>query len=193
MGRRTTPIKKCKYCGMEIYRRCNGKVFPVHEPSSKIFCSSACYMQYRRETIPNNTKDRLYGVWRGMRERCSYAKHISAKFYQNRGITVCAEWENDFQAFKKWALENGYDYSKTRKEQSLDRIDNSKGYSPENCRWVSMRINNQNTRRTVNITFRGKTQCLSEWSRETGIHIETIRQKLKAGIPLDVIFADKQN
>lgn len=193
MGRRTTPIKKCKYCGMEIYRHRNGKAFPVHEPSSKIFCSSACYMQYRRETIPNNTKDRLCGVWRGMRERCSYAKHRSAKFYQGRGITVCAEWENDFQAFKKWALENGYDYSKTRKEQSLDRIDNSKGYSPENCRWVSMRINNQNTRRTVNVTFRGKTQCLSEWSRETGIPIETIRKRLRDGIPLDVIFADKQN
>lgn len=181
MGRRSTEIKKCVYCGKPLYRENNGKMCAVHEPSSRKYCSRDCYMQYRRETIPNKKKDRLFHVWKGMKERCEYKKHISARFYQNRGIRVCDEWENDFGAFREWAIKNGYDYSKTRKEQSLDRIDNDKGYSPDNCRWVSMTINNQNTRRNINLTYKGKTQCISAWSRETGLSIETIRGRLNRG------------
>ena len=191
MGRRNTPIKKCEICGKEIYVISGGVLSAIHEPSSRKYCSRECYTKYRRENAHSKDKDRLFRVWRGMKERCSYKKHTSAKFYQNRGITVCAEWKSDFEAFKRWALANGYDYSKSRKEQSLDRIDNSKGYSPENCRWVSMVVNNQNTRRNVNLTFNGKTQCLSAWSRELNIPIETIRKRIKNGLPIEQVLDNR--
>ena len=188
MGRRNTEIKKCEYCGLPIQRPSGGVLHYVHEPSDIKYCSRDCYMQWRRENIPCKKKDRLFHVWKGMRERCHYKNHISAEFYQGRGIMVCEEWDSDFEAFKRWALESGYDYSKPRKEQTLDRIDNSKGYSPDNCRWVTMVVNNQNTRRNINLTYNGKTQCISAWSRETGISIETIRRRVRQGLSPKEIF-----
>lgn len=187
MGRRNTPIKKCIVCGQPIYGGPEKK-FAVHEPSTRKYCSRECYMQWRRENIPNFKTDRLHRVWQGMIERCTDPKHISYDIYKSHGITVCEEWSKDFFAFRNWALENGYDYSKPRKEQSLDRIDNSKGYSPDNCRWVSMMVNNQNTRRNVNITYNGKTQCISAWSRELGLHIETIRRRIRRNLPPEEIL-----
>lgn len=174
-----TLYKTCIYCGKPIKYETNGKEYKAISTSPRKFCNRECYGKYVSMTKPSKRKDRLFHVWKGMRERCHYSNHASAKFYKDRGIKVCEEWENNFDAFKEWALANGYDYSKSRKEQSLDRIDNNKGYSPDNCRWVSMKVNNQNTRRNIFITYNGKTLCISDWSKELGVSIETIRNRLK--------------
>lgn len=80
----------------------------------------------------------LYHVWAGMRARCNYKKHKSYHRYGGRGITVCDEWKS-YVAFKEWAIAAGYNKSLT-----LDRTDNNKGYSPDNCRWVTMKENSNN-------------------------------------------------
>lgn len=88
----------------------------------------------------------LYYCWKDMRRRCSpNALKKDIKYYYEKGIRVCDEWENDFDAFAEWAIKNGYhkkDASKPRSEMlTLDRIDSDKGYFPENCRWIPLKEN----------------------------------------------------
>jgi hypothetical protein len=122
------------------------------------------------------TGTRLHKIWIGMKERC-YTTHFAAyQHYGGRGIKVCDEWKDDFQAFYDWAMSNEYDDTK-----SIDRIDSDGNYEPSNCRWVTYSIQNKNKRTSKLITFQGKTQNLVDWERETGIDHRTIDARLKYG------------
>jgi hypothetical protein len=98
-----------------------------------------------------------------MKQRCENSSVPHYKRYGGKGVTVCAEW-HDFINFEKWSLENGYDDTLT-----IDRIENSKGYSPENCRWVSNLIQQRNRKNNHLLTYNGETHCISEWSEILGI------------------------
>lgn len=89
-------------------------------------------------------RTRLYEVWYGMKMRCYNPKNSHYHRYGGRGITVCDEWLNDFQAFYNWAMANGYNENAPYGQCTIDRIDNNKGYSPDNCRWVDMKVQRQN-------------------------------------------------
>lgn len=91
-----------------------------------------------RTTTHGQHASRLYGIWTSMRFRCSSPNIRSAHRYVSRGITVCDEWQ-DFVAFRAWALANGYADGK-----EIDRKDNDRGYSPDNCRWVTKLENQAN-------------------------------------------------
>lgn len=91
-------------------------------------------------------RSRIYSVWCNMKNRCYNPNVRSYKTYGARGITVCDEWKSSFTAFYKWALKSGYDETAGYGECSLDRIDNDKGYFPENCRWVSFKVQANNRR-----------------------------------------------
>ena len=80
----------------------------------------------------------------GIMERCTNPNHVAYKSYGERGITVCQEWIDSPQAFVDWALANGFS-----PELQIDRIDNDKGYSPDNCRWVTARENIRNRSNSV--------------------------------------------
>ena len=75
---------------------------------------------------------RLYRIWIGMKDRCFNKNGSNYYAYGAKGIVVCDEWKNSFEAFRSWALENGYEDTLT-----LDREDNDKGYYPDNCRWAT--------------------------------------------------------
>ena len=114
--------------------------------------------------------ERLYQVYNGMISRCYNKNHPHYDLWGGRGITVCDEWRTDYQSFRKWAYENGYDDKRDRKIQSLDRIDNNGNYCPENCRWTSMKEQNRNKRPRkkgggykYNWTFEGVTKSAVEW------------------------------
>jgi hypothetical protein len=83
-------------------------------------------------TARNSSTDGLEGVWRAMKQRCSDPKHKSYARYGDRGIMVCDQWVNSLDAFIEWARKNGY-----VRGLQLDRIDNDRGYCPENCQWIT--------------------------------------------------------
>ena len=82
-----------------------------------------------------------------MKYRCLNKNGRRYKDYGGRGITICDEWKNDFKAFYDWAMANGY-----KDDLSIDRIDNDKGYYPENCRWATAFEQNHNKRNNVTAT-----------------------------------------
>lgn len=142
-----------------------------------------------RDRLHGLNKTRLYRIWSNMIQRCTNPKHDSFKRYGKRGITVCDEWRNDFLVFHQWALESGYDDS-----LSIDRVDNCKGYYPENCRWATSQEQTDNRRNgkpkgsNHNITYNGQTKSISAWSRELGINQNTLRGRIIRGWSIEKAF-----
>jgi hypothetical protein len=108
-----------------------------------------------------------------MKKRTYGAYHKNYQSYGGRGITVCDDWRSNFEAFRDWAILNGYN-----DKLSLDRIDNDKGYSPSNCKW-STQIEQQNHRRNNRfISAFGKTMTIAQWSTEVGITYMTLWNRI---------------
>ena len=112
----------------------------------------------------NGKHTRLYRIWCGAKDRCCNPKSKYWERYGKRGITFCEEWKHDYKAFYLWAMAKGYDDSLT-----LDRIDNDKGYFPDNCRWASYETQENN--RSNNILFKidGVTITLAQLARKEGV------------------------
>lgn len=122
------------------------------------------------------SRTRLYFVWRDMLNRCYNKNIIAYKWYGGRGITVCDEWHYDFLTFVKWCAEHGY-----RQGLQIDRIDNDKGYSPGNCRFITPTENQRNTSRNRRITFQGETHPLVEWCEILHLNYHLIVSRLSNG------------
>ena len=121
------------------------------------------------------SKHPAYGSFKGMMGRAKRPHPYYHKKYIEKHITVCDEWYDNPKAFIKWAEENGF-----KKGLTLERIDNEKGYSPENCKWATKEEQSNNRGDyNHNITYNGKTQSLAKWSRELGIAEKTLADRLK--------------
>jgi len=113
--------------------------------------------------------------WRSMIRRCYNPKHHKFATYGARGVKVCDHWRNSFEAF---LADMG---PKPTPKHTIERIDNDGDYSPDNCKWATNAEQSRNMRTNHRITAFGRTQILEDWSRETGISAQTIRQRLKSG------------
>lgn len=119
------------------------------------------------------SKTKIYGIWRSMRSRCENPATAAYKDYGARGISVCERWKS---------FENFYEDMGERPEgKSLDRIDNSKGYSPENCVWSTSKSQSRNRRGLRTATANGQTKSLGEWAEETGLSVSTLWNRLQLG------------
>lgn len=118
-------------------------------------------------------KSKTYRAWAAMKERCCKPHHPAYANYGGRGITVCAQWLQ-FAGFLA-------DMGEKPADRSLDRIDNTKGYSPDNCRWATRKEQERNKRSSVRVTALGETLTLAEWAERTGIQGQTIAYRVRNG------------
>ena len=126
------------------------------------------------------TNTRLHNIWCSMNERCNNPNTAERHIYYDRGIKVCDEWKS-YEAFRDWSLANGYDPKADRGVTTIDRIDNNKGYSPDNCRFVTNTENARNKRSTKRYMFLGALLTTGEVAERTGTSIALIGERLRRG------------
>ena len=127
--------------------------------SATVSCGCMTHERRRNASIRHGFYNhRLYRIWAGAKYRCTNPKSDSFKNYGARGIRMCNEWSNDYVAFHTWAMENGYS-----SELTLDRIDNDKGYSPDNCKWSTPKEqcrHGRNTRMVARLSMSGEVLAI---------------------------------
>lgn len=167
---------KCRCdCGKTVYANTTS-LRSGHTKSCGCYTHDLARERHTKHGLTANGIPRIYRTWDGMKQRCNNPRSISYPHYGGRGIKVCREWAESFQAFYNWAMTHGY-----ADDLQIDRINNDGDYCPENCRWVTPRQNIRNRRTTVRILFQGKNLTIPEWSLETGLSETTIRERHRAG------------
>lgn len=162
---------------------CNcGKEVAVLGESLRSGNTSSCGCFHREQLAENNrinntthglTHTRLYRTWSGMKRRCYKIDDKDFCRYGERGITICKEWLYDFRAFYDWAMANGY-----KENLTIDRINNAGDYEPDNCKWATVKMQNNNRRTNHLIAFNGKTQNIKQWADEVGINRVTLSDRI---------------
>lgn len=126
-----------------------------------------------RQTTHGQYGSKTYAAWHSMRQRCENPNLRAYPNYGGRGIKVCMRWEA-FEAFFE-------DMGECPPGLTLERKDNSKGYSPDNCVWADWAAQANNKRSSTQITYLGKTQTVSQWAEELGLRRDRIYDRLRAG------------
>lgn len=140
--------------------------------------SCGCYhreMTIKQMTTHGHSDSKLHNVWLSMRNRCTRTKDSHYKYYGGKGIAVCDEW-HDFSVFYNWAISNGW-----REGLTIDRIDNSKGYNPENCRIADIITQANNKTNNAKFLFQGKMMTAREISEITHINSILISERIRHG------------
>lgn len=141
--------------------------------------SCGCYRKEHQSEYARThglTSHPLYSTWSGMIQRCTNPNAQNYERYGGRGVDVCEKWRTNFDSFYNWAMTHGYS-----EELTLDRQDNDLGYTPENCRWVDLCTQQNNTRRNHYVTYNDETRTIAEWSRLFGVNHETLRYRVDHG------------
>ncbi len=173
--RQRCSIWKCKCdCGKEVEVRLRS-LTSGNTKSCGCLHSDVCRemkTEHGLSVDSNGKTPRLYSIWKNMKQRCSNPNASKYEIYGGKGISVCEEWQ-EYINFHNWAMENGYDDDLT-----IDRIDNEKNYSPENCRWASYKEQSLNTSQNRIIKFNGKSLTVTEWARRLNIKRSTLDARI---------------
>lgn len=146
---------------------------------SGLTLSCGCYHKDKlseTRTTHGESKNRIYTEWQKMKSRCYNPNNKYFSYYGGRGICICDEWLNSFESFRDWSLQNGYSDILT-----IDRIDSNGNYEPLNCRWVSRKVQQNNTRRTRLYTIGNETKSIAGWCEVYNVPHERVRVRLNKG------------
>lgn len=182
VGKSTALAYRCRCsCGTE--KIVNGQKLRNGESQS-----CGCFKTEMHTTHGDAGKGkRLYHIWENMKQRCTNPENDNYCRYGGRGIKICDEWLKSYESFKTWALTNGYSDRLT-----LDRIDNNGNYCPENCRWATRAMQDQNKRQSIILEIDGVKKCATAWAREFGIKPETVLARIRYGWSKDKLFMPVQ-
>lgn len=174
-GRRTRWLCRCE-CGTE-------KIAVGHELASGDTNSCGCF---RREIVGagrrthGKTRSYTHTSWRAAKDRCFNCHHTKFADYGGRGIIMCEAWATDFAAFLR-------DMGERPRGMTLDRIDNSKGYEPGNCRWAP--IDAQAANRRSNIEWRGALTTIKSVAEEIGVPRTSLNKLIRSGLSVEAAVA----
>lgn len=135
-------------------------------------------MKGRKETLRHywqngkKIRKKTYSIWHGMRQRCLHKKNQSSKNYKNRGISICQRWIDSFEAFLE-------DMGECPDGMSIDRIDNNKGYSPNNCRWATWKEQARNKRNNRWVFIKGHKHLLKDVCLIIDIKYQTLDSRIR--------------
>lgn len=161
---------KCKCdCG-------NEKIINFNNLKRGLVKSCGCIVK----TAHGLSKTRLYQTYRHLINRCYRVNDINYKNYGGRNIIVCTEWKNDFIIFYNWAISNGY-----KDNLTIDRIDVNGNYEPKNCRWVTMKEQENNRTNNRFITYKNETHTITEWAEKYNITYRNLYYRLKNGYSIE--------
>lgn len=124
--------------------------------------------------IHGMTLTNTYRSWGGMKQRCNNPNNEKYGIYGGAGITVCDEWNKSFDNFFK-------DMGECPKGMSIDRIDVTKGYYKDNCRWATQKQQQNNRSNNVIITVGEVPMTMSEYCQKHGLNSDKVQQRLKRG------------
>jgi hypothetical protein len=158
-----------------------GKIFIAQIMSVKSWHTLSCgCVKRKRASEANKTHGfsdfLLYDVWTSIKQRCYNKNNKGYKNYGARGINMCDEWREDVKEFINWCLNNGY-----KEGLHIDRIDNTMGYEPYNCRFITQKENNRNKRNNRLIIINGETKCLIEWIECLNLNKHTFDSRINNG------------
>lgn len=131
------------------------------------------------------SETRLYREWQGMKRRCYNPNEQNYPWYGGKGIKVCSEWKNNFEKFRDWALTHGY-----ADHLTLDRINGSKNYGPDNCRWITIQEQQFNKCSNHFLEHNGRKMTVTEWERELGYRSGTIKNRIRLGWSTERILTE---
>lgn len=145
---------------------------------------TTCYCKRMKSRYRESVaKTKEYYVWLHIKSRCYNENDKGYKNYGARGIIVCDEW---LKSFSRFLLDMGIAPSKTH---SVDRIDNSGNYQPDNCRWATATEQQNNTRRNKLIEYNNQIKTLPNWCRDLNLSYATVRHRLFVGWSVDDAFS----
>lgn len=124
----------------------------------------------------HETNSPIYRLWTGIKTRCYNQKEFHYPNYGGRGITVCDEWKGNYEVFRDWCLENGY-----RKGLTIDRIDVNGDYCPENCRFATQKVQQNNRTNNRLISYNGETHTMAEWADILGMRYGQLEHRINRG------------
>ncbi len=167
----------CRVCGDPIGVGQQFRDFGF-EARQHLGCELPQRQYYCVATLANGRRvsTRLYNSFDAMHKRCYSPSRWEYDVYGARGIRVCDEWLHNYEAFRAWAIANGF-----RKNLTLDRIDGTGNYEPSNCRWATREEQTYNTKSVHKLTLNGVTKLLPIWAKELGMTPTLLRARRSSG------------
>ena len=128
-------------------------------------------------TTHGMSKTRLYKIYKSIKQRCYNKNNPAYKYYGDKGVTLYEDWKNDYMSFHNWAMKNGFDESAEIGKCTIDRIDPNGNYEPNNCRWVTIKKQQNNKVNSAFITIGNQRMTVAEWADYLSTNKPTLYSK----------------